>query len=57
MPESRIIERQSVSVAEFAAANGLSRAAVYRLINEGELESVRYGKSIRIPVGMLAGAR
>jgi len=50
MSESRTIERQSLSVAEWAAANGLSTATVYRLINEGALAAVRYGKSIRIPV-------
>lgn len=52
MPESRVvvIERQSQTVAEFAAANALSTETVYRLIREGSLASVRYGKSIRIPV-------
>jgi excisionase family DNA binding protein len=51
MSESRVIERQSQTVAEFAAANALSEATVYRLVRDGELAAVRYGKSIRIPVG------
>jgi excisionase family DNA binding protein len=50
MSASPTIERQSLSVAEFAAANGLSSATVYRLVHAGEIPAVRYGKSIRIPV-------
>ena len=50
MSESRTIERQTLSVAEWAAANGLSSATVYRLIRAGDLAAIRYGKSMRIPV-------
>jgi len=57
MSESRVVERQSQTVAEFAAANALSRETVYRLIRDGSLASVRYGKSIRIPVEAAGGAR
>lgn len=37
------------TVAEVAALMRVSKMSVYRLIHSGELESVRFGRSFRVP--------
>ena len=37
------------TVAEVAALLRVSKMSVYRLIHSGELESVRFGRSFRVP--------
>lgn len=37
------------TVAEVAALMRVSKMSVYRLIHAGELESVRFGRSFRVP--------
>ena len=39
----------SFKVAEYAAANKLNKATIYRMIARGELEVIRFGRAIRIP--------
>jgi excisionase family DNA binding protein len=47
-------ERLLLRVREAAEALGISRSATYRLIESGELESVRIGHARRIPVDAVA---
>lgn len=49
MSRSEPIERKSLSVAEFAAAHGLCRATVYKLIGDNKIPAFRLGHSLRIP--------
>jgi excisionase family DNA binding protein len=42
-----------VTVPEAAAALSVSRATIYELLASGELESVRLGRSRKIPVAAL----
>lgn len=44
------LERRLLKVPEVMAALGLSRWQVYNLIRSGELESVKVGRSRRVPV-------
>jgi excisionase family DNA binding protein len=37
------------TVAEVAAMMRVSKMSVYRLVHSGELESVRFGRSFRLP--------
>lgn len=37
------------TVAEVAALMRVSKMSIYRLIHAGELESVRFGRSFRVP--------
>jgi len=57
MPSQNPIERQSLSVSEFAKAHGLSTQTIYRLVEHGKIESIRLGRSIRIPVDAFAKER
>jgi excisionase family DNA binding protein len=43
------VERQAYTVAEFAHALGLSRAFAYKLIDEGEVRTVRLGRRVLVP--------
>jgi len=45
--------RLLVTAKEAAAALALSRATVYELIYAGDLECVRIGRAVRIPVDSL----
>ena len=48
-------ERKAVTVTEFMKATGLSRATIYRLIDQGDLRAVRFGSSqYLIPLSELA---
>ena len=38
-----------LTVAEVAALMRVSKMSVYRLIHNGELEAVRFGRSVRVP--------
>ena len=40
-----------LTVAEVAALCRLSKMSVYRLIHNGDLEAVRFGRSFRVPEG------
>ena len=40
-PQISIAERRTLTVDEVAAVLGISRATIYNLISDGELESVR----------------
>ena len=42
-------ERPTVSVEEAAAWFGLGRTATYEAIRRGELPSLRFGRSLRVP--------
>lgn len=43
------IPRVAYLVSEVAEMLGLSRSSVYRLVRSGEIPSIRYGSSVRIP--------
>jgi excisionase family DNA binding protein len=45
-----LLERRLLRVPEVMALLGLSRWQVYNLIRSGELESVKVGRSRRVPV-------
>ena len=47
-------ERLLVRIPEAAERLGLSRSTVYELIASGELNVIRYGRAVRVPVGELA---
>ncbi|MBB6346092.1 excisionase family DNA binding protein [Nonomuraea muscovyensis] len=47
------LERRLLRVPEVMALLGLSRWQVYNLIRSGELESVKVGRSRRVPVAAL----
>ena len=40
---------QPLTVTEYAAANRVSAAVIYRLVRNGQLKAIRFGKQIRIP--------
>lgn len=44
-------ERLAITVLEAAAMTGLSRQAIYRLVDSGEIESTRLGGRILILFG------
>ena len=44
-------ERLGITTEEAAAMTGLSRQAIYRLVNNGEIESTRLGGRILILFG------
>ena len=41
--DNESFERLAITVFEAAAMTGLSRQAIYRLVNNGEIESTRLG--------------
>lgn len=47
------LERRLLRVPEVMSLLGLSRWQVYNLIRSGELESVKVGRSRRVPVAAL----
>jgi excisionase family DNA binding protein len=47
------LERRLLKVPEVMTVLGLSRWQVYNLIRSGELESVKVGRSRRVPVAAL----
>ena len=44
-----LAEVRFLTVAEVAALMRVSKMSVYRLIHNGELEAVRFGRSFRVP--------
>jgi excisionase family DNA binding protein len=46
---------QFVTVAEMAGITGLARMTIYRLVHDGSLEAIHFGRSIRIPVEAARG--
>ena len=46
--DTESFERLAITVFEAAAMTGLSRQAIYRLVNSGEIESTRLGGRILI---------
>lgn len=44
-----LMEQKFLTVAEVAEVLRMSKMTIYRLINSGELEAVRIGRSFRIP--------
>jgi excisionase family DNA binding protein len=55
------IERKSYRVPEVARATGVSVAQVYKMVQDGELRSVKVGKMVLVPAAavdeLLAGSR
>jgi excisionase family DNA binding protein len=49
MTSSNLSEIKFLTVAEVAAVMRVSRLTVYRLVHDGELASVRVGRSFRVP--------
>jgi excisionase family DNA binding protein len=47
------LERRLLKVPEVMTVLGLSRWQIYNLIRSGELESVKVGRSRRVPVAAL----
>ena len=47
------MDRLLLRPTEAAEALGLGRAKAYQLIRDGELPSVRIGKSVRVPAAQL----
>src|SRR5262249_12104747 len=45
----RKVERAMLRPTEVAVALGISRAAAYQMITSGQLPSVRFGRSVRVP--------
>lgn len=45
------LERKAYRPVEVAAVLGVSRAWVYRLIQEGEIQSIKVGHRLLIPAG------
>jgi excisionase family DNA binding protein len=54
-------DRRALSIKEAAESCGLSRATLYRLINEGRLTTIKIGACRLVPVvaidALLSGAR
>ena len=49
--DNESFERLAITVLEAAAMTGLSRQAIYRLVDNGEIESTRLGGRILILFG------
>jgi excisionase family DNA binding protein len=47
------VERLALRPIETAEAMGLCRSQVYRMLQKGELPSIRIGRSVRVPVDRL----
>jgi excisionase family DNA binding protein len=46
---------QLLTITEVAQALRVSKMTIYRLVHDGQLQSMRIGKSLRIPVSALDG--
>jgi excisionase family DNA binding protein len=59
MTDSDSAAKPALTVAQYAEANQVCSATVYRLIAAGKLPSLRLGRAIRIPVDAapVVGAR
>lgn len=44
------IERMALSIEEFVACTGISRATVYRRFDDGSLKAIKFGKRRLIPM-------
>lgn len=49
----KMIERRLFRAREAAEVLGLSKSKIHLMINSGEIESVRIGRSVRIPARAL----
>jgi excisionase family DNA binding protein len=47
------LERPTVSVEEAGALCGLGRSAAYEAVRRGDLPSLRFGRSLRVPTARL----
>jgi excisionase family DNA binding protein len=47
------IERRALSIEETAKTCGLSRATLYRLLNDGKLTTIKVGTRRLVPVGAI----
>lgn len=54
LSDSPLMEQKFLTVAEVATITRLSKMSIYRLCNSGELESIRVGRSFRIPEAAVA---
>jgi excisionase family DNA binding protein len=52
-PVRALMEDPTITVEESAALLGLSRNGAYNAIREGEIPSIRIGRSIRVPCAAL----
>jgi excisionase family DNA binding protein len=52
-PIRALMENPTVTVEETAALLGLSRNGAYNAVREGEIPSIRIGRSIRVPCNAL----
>jgi hypothetical protein len=48
-----VIERQLLKVHEFADIANISRALAYKLVASGEVQAIRVGSDLRVPVGVM----
>jgi len=51
--EPRTFEPRALSIEEAAEACGLSRATLYRLLNDGKLTTIKVGARRLVPVGSI----
>lgn len=49
MTQNNAVSTNFLTVAEIAASMRVSKMTVYRLVHSGALESVRFGRSYRVP--------
>ncbi|WP_255430223.1 helix-turn-helix domain-containing protein [Streptomonospora sp. PA3] len=49
MPETRLDETRSFTIAEVATIMRVSRMTIYRMIHSGTLPAVRVGRMYRVP--------
>lgn len=54
-PENTVSDVKFLTVAEIATVTRLSKMTIYRLIHSGELESIRVGRSFRVPEQVFEG--
>jgi excisionase family DNA binding protein len=47
---ARRIERVCLTVSEWSESTGLSRPTIYRMMKNGELRYVQFGRTRRIPI-------
>ena len=49
MSQSELLEKEFISIAEFMALFGISRATAQRILKRGEIKSVKLGGKVIIP--------
>ncbi len=55
MERNRLVYQVLLTVNEVAEILGVSRTTVYRRINEGKVEAIYIGHSVRIPRSVVSG--